>query len=232
MVMIRKMIALDWRAMKYNWTNIYLIPIMVLLMGIFSPLFIIPMSVFCFLGFSTSTFFAEVKGELNYLYLAMPIRRADVVKGRFVFSFIMVVIGLVVGIVMKHLVNFASLNLGITFLGLAVLELNQYLALLAISFFIYAFFSLFMFPFLFMLGYEKGKYFGTYLPIIIAVVSPIVYTIIVNHFELQQADFMSVLMGYVAENLSTAAIGTMVLAIIILLFSYMVSVRIYEKRDF
>ena len=228
--MISKMVALDWRAMKYNWSGVLLIPLMSLLASLFSPLFVIPITIFWFQGFSQSTFSAEEKGELNYLYLAMPIRRVDVVRGRFALSFVLMLVGLAVGTAMLSVVNFLS-NIGIVFFGRAVLYFSQYIALFAIGFLIYAFASLFSFPFLFKFGYEKGKYYGTYIPIIFVFALLIVHDVIMWQFSLQTS-VINLVMGFISGNLFIMAGGFFILSIALLLLSYLLSVRIYNKRDF
>jgi len=228
--MIAKMVALDWRAMKYNWYGVLGIPLMSLFASLFSPLFIIPMTVFWFQGFSQSTFSAEEKGELNYLYLVMPIRRIDVVRGRFALSFVLMLVGLAVGTAMLSVVNFLS-TMGVPFFGRAVLYFSQYMALFAIGFLIYAVASLFSFPFLFKFGYEKGKYYGTYAPIIFVFALLIVHDIIRWQFSLQTS-VINLVMGFIAGHLFIMAGGFFVLSMGLLLLSYGLSVRIYNKRDF
>ncbi|MDD3613917.1 MAG: hypothetical protein WAP98_04640 [Caldicoprobacterales bacterium] len=54
--MIRKMIALDWRAMKYYQKRVLLLPVFVLIIGWQNALMIIPFSVMMFLSFSVNPF--------------------------------------------------------------------------------------------------------------------------------------------------------------------------------
>ena len=229
--MITKMIALDWLSMKYNWAGVIVIPILCIFMGMFSPTFIIPLSVFWFLGFSTTPFSAEEKGELNYLYLTMPIRRVDVVRGRFALSILLMIVGLVIGISLLSMVSFAALNFDIPFLSSVTLSTEQYMALIAVSYFIYAFFNLFMFPFLFKLGYEKGKYLGTYLPIAVLFLALLTHDIIMWQFEVHTS-IINILINYVAENLLLAVGGIVIISTKLLFLSYVVSVRAYNRRDF
>lgn len=61
--MIRKMIALDWRAMKYYQKRVLLLPVFVLIIGWQNALMIIPFSVMMFLSFSVNPFAVEEKGS-------------------------------------------------------------------------------------------------------------------------------------------------------------------------
>ena len=60
--MIAKMIALDWRAMKYYQIRVLLLPVFVFIFGVvYSPLTVIPMSVVMSLNFSLNPFAVEEK---------------------------------------------------------------------------------------------------------------------------------------------------------------------------
>ena len=121
--------------------------------------------------------------------------------------------------------------MGIVFFGRAVLYFSQYMALFAIGFLIYAFSSLFSFPFLFKLGYEKGKYYGTYIPIILVFALLIVHDIATLRLSLHTSA-INLAMGWVAGNLLVAMAGIVALSVAMLLFAYRLSVWIYNKRDF
>ena len=77
--MITKMIALDWRAMKVYQIRFLLLPIFALIIGWIYPVFVIPISVFMYMGFSINPFAVEEKGELNNLYLTLPVKRNTIV---------------------------------------------------------------------------------------------------------------------------------------------------------
>lgn len=78
--MIAKMIALDWRAMKYYQIRLLLLPVFIFIFGVYSPLTVIPMSVILSLSFSLNPFAVAEKGELNNLYLTLPVRRKSIVS--------------------------------------------------------------------------------------------------------------------------------------------------------
>lgn len=109
--MIAKMIALDWRAMKYYQIRVLLLPVFVFIFGVvYSPLTVIPMSVVMSLNFSLNPFAVEEKGELNNLYLTLPVRRKSIVAGRYILSIIMLLCGIAIGILIMPLANKLSIS--------------------------------------------------------------------------------------------------------------------------
>ncbi len=87
--MIAKMIALDWSAMKFYQIRGLLLPVFVLIYGLYSPITVIPLSAIMLLSFSVNPFAVEEKGELNILYLTLPVGRKSIVAGRYMLSILM-----------------------------------------------------------------------------------------------------------------------------------------------
>ena len=121
------MIALDWRAMKYYQIRLLLLPVFVFIFGVYSPLTVIPMSVFLSLNFSLNPFAVEEKGELNNLYLTLPVRRKSIVAGRYILSIIMLLCGIAIGILILPLANKLSISkwfIGIEGFSVHIIELS------------------------------------------------------------------------------------------------------------
>ena len=222
--MIRKMIALDWRAMKVYQIRFPKLPDYVYVFGwLYTPLLVIPLCVIFCLSFSINPFAVEEKGELNKLYLTLPVKRKEVVAGRFALSLILLFCGMVMGIAILPLVNLVALSKW-------YLSLEWYLTIMALSVLLYAVFNLFMFPVLFRLGYQKGKFWGFYLPI--------------GFFGIMFGGFsgISMLPGnerlalnfleYASKNLLFISGGMVALGAGLLVLSYAISVKVYSKRDF
>ncbi|NLF82723.1 MAG: ABC-2 transporter permease [Candidatus Gastranaerophilales bacterium] len=221
--MIAKMIALDWRAMKLYQIRILLLPVFIFIIGIYSPLAVIPMSVFMSLSFSVNPFAVEEKGALNNLYLTLPVRRKSIVAGRYMLSIIMLLCGIAMGILIMPLANeFSKSHWFIGTKGVMVV--------LSLSYLLYAILNLFMFPILFRLGYHKGKFWGFYLPIVFFVLIFETYLAITSlpGNETLTLDFIV----YASENLLIVSGSIVVLATILLILSYMISLKLYSKRDF
>lgn len=221
--MIAKMIALDWRAMKVYQIRALLLPFFIFVFGFYLPLAVIPMSVFMFLSFSINPFAVEEKGDLNNLYLTLPVRRESIVAGRYMLSLIMMISGIALGVLIMPLVNRFAISKW--FIGI-----EGYLVIISLSYLLYAILNLFMFPTLFKLGYNKGKFWGFYLPVFFFAILFGVYSSITTLLgnTTQTFDFIT----WVSENLLVLSGGLFILASILLFLSYILSLKLYSKRDF
>ena len=59
--MMKRMVLLDWNAMKCFHPRILLLPVISLAAGFITALFVVPTNVFLFLFFTVNTFAAEEK---------------------------------------------------------------------------------------------------------------------------------------------------------------------------
>ena len=221
--MIRKMIAIDWRAMKIYHIRVLLIPFLAIILGWSSSLAVIPVCVFACFNYSLNPFAVEDKGALNNLYLTMPMKRNSIVAGRYALSLVMVLCGIIVGIHIMYFVNMFAMSRW--YIGI-----NGHLVLISLSLLLYAVFNLFTFPVLFKRGYTKGRFWGVFLPVILFGVIIGAYQFIVN-LSGNEA-FTIELISYASDNLLPISGGMIVFASVILYISYRISVRVYSKRDF
>lgn len=221
--MIAKMIALDWRAMKVYQIRLLLLPVFVVLFGFYSPLAVIPLSVIIFLSFSVNPFAVEEKGELNNFYLTLPVRRKSIVAGRYMLSVIMLLCGIATGTLIMPLVNKFSISKWF-------IQIEGYMVIISLSYLLYAILNLFMFPILFRLGYHKGKFWGFYLPMVFFSMFVGAYSAITSLPE--NNTLVLDLIIRASENLLMVSGGVVVLATILLLLSYQISIKLYSKRDF
>ncbi|MDD4295816.1 MAG: ABC-2 transporter permease [Ruminiclostridium sp.] len=221
--MITKMIALDWRAMKFYQIRLLLLPVFVFILGFYSPLTVIPMSIILSLSFSVNPFAVEEKGALDNLYLTLPVRRKSIVAGRYMLSIIMLLCGIAIGILIMPLANKFSISKW--FIGM-----EGFMVVISLSYLLYAILNLFMFPILFRLGYHKGKFWGFYLPMIFFALLFGVYSGITQlpGNKTLTIDFIV----YASENLLMVSGSIVVLATILLILSYLISLKLYSKRDF
>lgn len=221
--MVTKMIALDWKAMKFYQIRLLLLPVFVIIFGFYSPITAIPISVFMFLSFSVNPFAVEEKGALNNLYLTLPVRRKSIVTGRYMLSLIMMICGMAMGILIMLLVNKYSISKW--FIGI-----EGYMVLISLSYLLYAVLNLFMFPILFWLGYNRGKFWGFYLPAVFFSLIIGGYSAFTSLPENKTLTMDSIL--YALENIPMVIGSAVVLATILLILSYMISLKLYSKRDF
>lgn len=218
-----KQMMMDWRAMKYYHVRLFLLPVFSFAIGIYNPLLVIPTSIIMFLLFSINTFSVEEKGDLNSLYLTLPIRRSSIVAGRFALSIIMGLLGIMLGIPIMLLVNRFAIS---QYYG----PPTWYFSIIALSCLLFAFFNLAMIPTLFKLGYNKGKFWGFVLPMIFISLLYGVYAVLSVLPGNESLSFD--LLQYAFENVFAISGGLIVLSMLLLFISYMISRRVYSKRDF
>jgi hypothetical protein len=213
------MVALDWRAMKFFQKRMLLVCPLVIAYGLYLPEAVAPMSAILVCFFSLGPFTVEEKGDLNFLYLTLPIERKSIVAGRFALAALMALCGMALGVLIMFTVGrIALLD--------SPVPLYQYPLLLAGSYFLYAFVNVFVFPNLFRLGYQKGKLW-TVLPIIFVLFIPValMQSALMNDGFDDMIEYLKSHVLLVSGALAAAATALLAL-------SYALSVRIYTKRDF
>jgi len=227
--MIRRFIALDWRATTKISRYIYFTyPLCLLLAGfISSGILVIPLGLWMALVCSADLFSSEEKGELNHLFLVLPITRNQIVNARYVFSLIVMSIGVATGIAVSQIIYyFTSFAMPDALWDIGI---EVYIAIIGVSVLTFAVFHLFMFPLLFKMGYQKGKILGVYLPYTLIGIFFLFYIIITR---VTGRNFTYELMTLVRENILVVGAGLFALSALIMLLSYRLSRSIFLKRDF
>lgn len=172
---------------------------------------------------SINVFAVEEKGDLNRLYLTLPVKRRMVVRGRYVQSVLLFVGSVLLGLVLMPLANLISVSKWYP-------DDRWTLAVIAFSFLLYGLLILFMYPMLFKLGYQKGKIWGYYLP---AGCFCLVYIAIVQYdMSVSGGKLIFHMLVYASEHMLFVSGGMFVLGALMLGVSYALSVRIYERREF
>jgi len=222
--MIAKLIVLDWRASITAYKIAYLFyPLMIFIVGLAtSQILVVPLSVWIALSYSTNPFYSEERGELNNLFLTLPVKRQQIVIARFTFSLIMMLVGIAVGIAIMPVVRHFSNSMW-------WLSVESNIGIIAVSVLLFALFNLFVFPTLFKLGYQKGRVWGIYLP------AAIFFGIISGYNTIMLVVDRNITFEFLifaGENMMLVSGGLVVLAAIILLVSYRLSLRFYLRRDF
>ena len=220
---MKRMAMIDWNAMKCFHLRLFLLPIISLVAGFISALLVVPTNVFMFLFFSVNTFAVEEKGDLNKLYLTLPVKRSAVVAGRYVLSICMGLAGLVTGIPLAILADLFSLS---HYYG----PIGWFLPVVTISYLLFSIFNLCMFPILFKMGYSKGKFWGMLVPIALFAALygawVIVSSLPGNEYLLFNA------LEYASKNMFLVNGGIIVVATLVLLCSFLLSKNLYSNREF
>ena len=214
------MIKMDWFAMKYYQKRVLVICISLFAIGYASPIFLMPTAAFLCFVFSLDPFAVEEKGDLNRLYLTLPVKRNYIVAGRYVLSLIMVLCGILFGLVCMPLANRISHLKWYP-------DLKWILALAAFSLLLYALMNLFMYPLLFKLGYQKGKFWGMYVPLGVFTIAYVAFWIYTRNNTL-----VFNMLVYASEHMLLVSGGLLILAAVFWMASYLLSFKIYLKREF
>ena len=217
------MIKLDWSAMKYYHIRGLLLPFYLMLMGWFSPICLIPLGAIFMFAYSVNPFAVEEQGELNQLYLTLPIRRSTVVTGRYALSLLLFLAGVLIGLILMPLANLVSISKWYP-------DFTWFLALVCFSFLIHGTMSLAMYPMLFWLGYQKGKFWGFYLP---GILFALAFVVLVEYdYIFSQGRLFHNLLTFASEHTLMVCGGMSLLGLVLLGVSFLLSLRIYRGREF
>ncbi len=217
------MLRLNWSAMKSYRIRFLIIPVCLFVVGCLSPLLLVPMGAFLLFSFSLNPFAVEEKGDLNRLYLTLPVPRRRVVMGRYALSLLLYMIGVLLGFTMMPLANLVSLSKWYP-------DFKWSLALVSFSFLFYGFMSLAMYPLLFKMGYQKGKVWGYYVPavfICLIYIGVLEYDILVGN-----GTFLFGLLVYASDHILAVSAGMFAAGGALLALSYLLSARLYTRREF
>jgi hypothetical protein len=225
------MIKLDWLGMKYYQKHIIIVPLVVILYGFFSAAIIIPLTAFMMLSFSVNPFAVEEKGKLDNLYLTLPVTRRTIVNARFGLSLIMQLVGLEIGTVMTIIYSNLFYGKTIFYTHTFKADLKTMLLIIGGSLLLYSVMNLSIFPILFKIGYAKGKGLGFYMPIIVIAIAAAVLFIL-WHLNNTFREFTLSVIKWAFINTLWTAIIMAAAAALILIISYMLSYKMYAKREF
>lgn len=216
-------IKLDWSIMKGYHIRILLAFVTLLIMGWFSPITLVPASVFLLFCFSINPFAIEEKGDLNRLYLTLPIKRGAIVTSRYILAFLLYLVGVLLSLILMPFANLISRSKWYP-------DYKWILVLLAFGFLLHAVMSLSMYPLLFKLGYLKGKFFGVYLPLMVLLAAYIA----VVEFDMiaKEGKLIFELLVFASEHMLLVSGGMFCLGAVLLAVSYLLSKKLYAEREF
>ncbi len=216
-----RMLYLNWTAIKSYRLRGLLIPVCLLVTGWFSSIYLVPLAVFLLFSFSINVFAVEEKGNLDRVCLTLPVTRGQVVAGRYLFSFLLFLAGLLAGFSLMPLANLFSLSRWYPDWGWS-------LALLSFGFLLYALLGLFTYPALFGLGYMKGRIWGYYIP---AIVVGLACIGVVEYDIMTGGTFIRDLLIAASEHILAVSGGILGLGVAVLTVSWLLSWKIYIRRE-
>lgn len=221
--MMKQMALFDWKAIKYFHLRVFLIPIVSLAAGVVSALSVVPMNVFMCLFFSVNAFAVEEQGDLNKLYLTLPIKRSSIVGGRYALSICMGLVGLLTGIPLAIFADCFSMS---HYYG----PLGWFLPIVTISYLLFSVFNLCMFPILFKLGYSKGKFWGMFVPLTLFTVLYVAWVMISSLPGNEYLLFN--ILEYASRNMFLVNGSIILVATLALLLSFSLSKKLFSNREF
>ena len=225
--MIEKMASLDWYAMKLYQKLVFMTPLFFFIYGMAGSVFVIPLGVLYCAGLSTWVFSVEDKGDLNRLYLTLPVKKHEIVAGRYLLSLIMSIVGVVMGIGITFIVNNSGFPL---FVGdKYLINGTLLLTVTAIACLLYAVYIFCSFPLLFMIGYQKGKFFS--ISCLMVIFCGFAFPLVMIG-ESGKESLINRFLHFAAENIFLLNGIIFSTAAAILALSYFISVKAYTKRDF
>jgi len=225
------MVKLDWLGMKFYQKRFIILPFMVLIYGFYSEAIIIPIMSYMTLTFSVNPFAVEEKGKLDNLYLTLPVTRKSIVKSRYGLSLIMQFLGLILAIIVTIVYSRMLYGEELIFMHNFRANFKNMSLIVCGSLLFYSVMNLFMFPFLFKIGYSKGKALGFYIPIGVLTVVLSASVVLWKYCEPFHLFIVKFAEWTLANSVLTAALA-LALAALVLWLSYALSVKAYEKREF
>ena len=192
----------------------------------------LPITVFVFMELATQPFVMEEKGQLNSFYLAMPVKRSDIVKGRYAFAIFVLAFSLLVGSAWVLLWDgfFAGL---LPFIPRMPITFSGFVTMLSLSYFFGAVYILIVLPILFKIGTAKGKYLAYAIMIFMMFSIMILATHELTREAFgRQAWLLTRLLAFFADNALYANLGAFVLGSAFLFLSCMISIGVYRNREF
>ena len=153
----------------------------------------------------------------------MPVQRRTIVTGRYVLSFLLFAAGALLGLAMMPLANLVSFSKWYP-------GFSWKLALVSFSFLFYGVMSLAMYPLLFKVGYQKGKVWGYYVPALLVCLAYI--ALIEYDMLLGNGTFIFDLLVYASDHILIVSGGMFTAGGILLAPPYLLSARLYGRREF
>lgn len=160
------------------------------------------------------------KNGIDTLYATLPLKKSDIVAGRYIFTLYLNVF--------TGVMSFATSAIIMTFLKKGF-DWKETLITILICFFIYSVLEAIQLPIYFKLGYAKAKFFA-YLPF--AMFPAAIIAVSAFAGKENSMAFLNLTFLWVEENILLTVILAVILWIFLLLSSGLLSFRFYKNREF
>ena len=227
-----KMMKLDYFSMKPFWIRIFLqalIPFALILFNV--PLFVLPTMAFVMQDAAFYTFTAEEKGKLHHLYMTLPINRKIIVRTRFVLVLVFLSVGIIFGTALILVSSTLLYGRTIIFKYTFNPDFNAILLLISVSLLVCAIVNFASLPLLLKFGYSKAKFIGYYLPSYSVMI--LISAIIVISYRVEAlAKFIFSSIEMAINDIVWTAVILIGVAVLVFALTYLLSQRVYDKREF
>ena len=218
---LKALLRLELAYIKTYWPYLFLflgIPLIFALTSQSGAIYVFNVILVASLALATFSFEFTDKSNLNVLYGTLPTNRKSIVTARYLFNILQVIVVTVIGIVVGIVIDLAfnqSINFGAIFQNMAF-ALGIFLVLVG-----------FLMPFLFKLGWQKGRImFWVAIAVMVLVMNAggLLNSVgVENSFNIFELAFRNLTLSIsIVIGIGAVAYGA----------SFILSRRIYLKKDF
>jgi len=218
--MIMEMLKYNWRTTKTYRLELYILPPVLIFFGVFSPSILVFPYAAIIITSVTLGFFIIEKKDAATIFLCLPVKRNQIVLGKYVFSLILLAANFLLCIIIIPIVNLMKADKWNT-------HLEFVLSAVVMCFLIYTILNLLYYPISMWIGVV-----GSITYIYIIIVPVIIIGAIVGYVVVLYEENILRFFAFATENPLLVNGPIFILAMLILLFSYALSVKIYNRKDF
>lgn len=178
-------------------------------------LYIIP---FFLVMMTISTFNYDEFNNWNSYCLTLPISRKKIVQSKYLFTIFLAIVGIILTAII--IITFKSINQS--------LNLEEQISNFCGSFFAVSLIISILYPLIYKFGSEKGRIFIFVIVLIVSIIIGIIFSLL----EQLSINYHSLLSSLNSLNYIQISLFMLVISIITIIISYLISLRIYQKKEF
>jgi len=210
---IFKVLKLDYYIARTSYSRIIMIYLISILLGLLTqPIMPVVMIMFFCVSFSGLTFSIIEKNGCEKLYGTLPIRRKEIIAGRYLYGFLLGIVNLVISIVLAYITTiFSKQQIDTLILSLSI----------TLAFSYYSFAVSISYPIYYKIGFSKSYIFIT---------MPLYLLILLIAFLSEKTDFIKTVdkvLQYFFNHYILFLSSGFILSIFMLIISAIVSYAVY-----
>lgn len=174
------------------------------------PFFLVMMTI--------STFNYDEFNNWNSYCLTLPISRKKIVQSKYLFTIFLAIIGIILSALI--IIIFKSINQS--------LNLEEQISNFSGSFFAVSLIISILYPLIYKFGSEKGRIFIFIIVIGISIILGVIFSLL----EQLSINYQYLLSSLNSLNYIQISLSMLIISIVIIIISYLISLRIYQKKEF